>query len=159
MSNVYWLGTLAQPIKKTSTPTSRPCSSLSTRHLHVVGISNIASIFQTRFVIMDKNEKMSNFHNELIYFESACKSQPDSSPHFVLSSTSNGVIITMTTRYLYRMPAKVEGYIPCHILQAIQRQFKGDLNQIHGQMVLIQNIYGSDGDPLMINTAIMPLYL
>ena len=77
-----WVMHIGKPIERTVASTSRPCFSLSTKQPHEVGIFNIASIFWTRFVIMDKNEKMSNFHNELIYFESACKSKPDSSPQF-----------------------------------------------------------------------------
>ena len=92
MNKVYGLCTSAKPIKRTLASTSRPCFSLSAKQPHEVGIFNIASIFWTRFVIMDRNEKCQKIHNKSIYAESACEGQPDSSLLSVVSSTSNCVI-------------------------------------------------------------------
>ena len=87
-----WVMHIGKPIERTVASTSRPCFSLSTKQPHEVGIFNIASIFLTRFVIMDKKWKLSNTHNESIHIVSACEWQPGSSLLSVVSSTSNCVI-------------------------------------------------------------------
>ena len=92
MNKVYGLCTLAKPIKRTLASTSRPCFSLSTKQPHGVGIFNIASIFLTRFVIMDRNENCPTLTmNQFTLSQHVSDSQAQAGSS-IMSSTSNCVM-------------------------------------------------------------------
>ena len=149
---------IGKPIKKTLASTSRPCFSLSTKQPHEVGNFNIASIFLMRFVIMDRNEKLSNTHNESIYIVSACEWQPGSSLLSVVSSTSNCVINIYDDKVSLLHACKGRGpHLPSSPSGNL-KVVKGDLKPNPWSEGFGIKIYGVRWDP-SISMIIMPSYM